>query len=214
MQPLPVLDRSGDLALRGFRPVARLVTSQPCLPHQAFSQHSVSRPCPGSLRRSWFAARAASNGSFPTSPPWEPANARLVLEDGSVWPGRAFGATDTTVAEVVFNTSLTGYQEILTDPSYRGQYVVFTHPHIGNTGINPGECMHNAKHETIICILLCTWYADNSCLRGRTLTRCNSRPDFYCFTPCWLMLAHHGLLKKAEAPHTRTGLHSPQQDET
>ena len=42
------------------------------------------------------------------------------------------------MAEVVFNTALTGYQEILTDPSYRGQYVVFTHPHIGNTGINPG----------------------------------------------------------------------------
>ena len=43
------------------------------------------------------------------------------------------------MGEVVFNTSLTGYQEILTDPSYKGQFVTFTHPHIGNTGINPGE---------------------------------------------------------------------------
>ena len=67
-------------------------------------------------------------------------DARLVLEDGSVWPGKAFGATDDQVGEVVFNTSLTGYQEILTDPSYKGQFVVFTHPHIGNVGINRGEC--------------------------------------------------------------------------
>lgn len=44
------------------------------------------------------------------------------------------------VGEVVFNTSLTGYQEILTDPSYKGQFVVFTYPHIGNVGINEGEC--------------------------------------------------------------------------
>ncbi|EFN59093.1 hypothetical protein CHLNCDRAFT_18988 [Chlorella variabilis] len=57
---------------------------------------------------------------------------RLVLEDGSVWHGKAFGYTGTTVGEVVFNTSLTGYQEILTDPSYKGQFVVFTYPHIGN----------------------------------------------------------------------------------
>ena len=156
MQPLPVLDRSGDLALRGFMPVARLLTSQPCLPQQAHSQQTASHPCPGGPRRGLFAARATSNGSFPVSPPWEPANARLVLEDGSVWPGRAFGATGTTVAEVVFNTSLTGYQEILTDPSYRGQYVVFTHPHIGNTGINPGESMRIAKRISFICILLCT----------------------------------------------------------
>ena len=68
-------------------------------------------------------------------------DARLVLSDGSVWHGNAFGATGTAVGEVVFNTSLTGYQEILTDPSYKGQFVTFTHPHIGNTGINPGkEC--------------------------------------------------------------------------
>ncbi len=65
--------------------------------------------------------------------------ARLVLEDGSVWHGAAFGASGTRLGEVVFNTSLTGYQEILTDPSYAGQIVVMTAPHIGNTGITPDD---------------------------------------------------------------------------
>lgn len=62
--------------------------------------------------------------------------ARLALEDGSVWHGKGFGATGIREGEVVFNTSMTGYQEILTDPSYAGQIVVMTAPHIGNTGIN------------------------------------------------------------------------------
>jgi carbamoyl-phosphate synthase small subunit len=62
--------------------------------------------------------------------------ARLALEDGSIWGGDAFGASGTRLGEVVFNTSLTGYQEILTDPSYAGQIVVMTAPQIGNTGIN------------------------------------------------------------------------------
>jgi carbamoyl-phosphate synthase small subunit len=62
--------------------------------------------------------------------------ARLALEDGSIWRGDAFGASGTRLGEVVFNTSLTGYQEILTDPSYAGQIVVMTAPQIGNTGIN------------------------------------------------------------------------------
>lgn len=63
-------------------------------------------------------------------------NARLVLADGTVFRGTAFGATTTVVGEVVFNTSLTGYQEVITDPSYRGQMVCMTVPHVGNTGIN------------------------------------------------------------------------------
>ena len=62
--------------------------------------------------------------------------ATLVLEDGTVIEGQAFGAETDTVFELVFNTSMTGYQEILTDPSYRGQGVLFTVPHIGNVGIN------------------------------------------------------------------------------
>jgi carbamoyl-phosphate synthase small subunit len=62
--------------------------------------------------------------------------ATLVLEDGTIIEGRAFGAETDAVFELVFNTSMTGYQEILTDPSYRGQGVLFTVSHIGNVGIN------------------------------------------------------------------------------
>ena len=62
--------------------------------------------------------------------------ATLVLQDGTILQGKAFGARADAVFELVFNTSMTGYQEILTDPSYRGQGVLFTVPHIGNVGIN------------------------------------------------------------------------------
>ncbi len=60
----------------------------------------------------------------------------LVLQDGAIFEGEAFGAAKTVVGEVVFNTSLTGYQEIITDPSYRGQMVCMTLAHVGNTGVN------------------------------------------------------------------------------
>ena len=60
----------------------------------------------------------------------------LALADGSYFLGQSFGATGTTTGEVVFNTSMTGYQEILTDPSYRQQIVTLTYPHIGNVGVN------------------------------------------------------------------------------
>ena len=61
----------------------------------------------------------------------------LALEDGRVFRGRGYGASGERIGEVVFNTSLSGYQEILTDPSYAGQIVVLTYPHIGNYGTNP-----------------------------------------------------------------------------
>ena len=60
----------------------------------------------------------------------------LVLADGTLFHGVAIGAEGVAVGEVVFNTSMTGYQEILTDPSYAQQIVTLTYPHIGNTGIN------------------------------------------------------------------------------
>ena len=60
----------------------------------------------------------------------------LALEDGTVFRGRSFGALGQSSGEVVFNTSMTGYQEIITDPSYARQIITFTYPHIGNTGIN------------------------------------------------------------------------------
>jgi carbamoyl-phosphate synthase small subunit len=64
------------------------------------------------------------------------APAKLALEDGTVFLGHAFGATGETFGEVVFNTSMTGYQEVLTDPSYKGQIVTMTYPMIGNYGVN------------------------------------------------------------------------------
>ena len=60
----------------------------------------------------------------------------LILEDGSIIEGVGFGAMELSVGEIVFNTSMSGYQEIITDPSYAKQIIAFTHPHIGNTGIN------------------------------------------------------------------------------
>ncbi len=63
----------------------------------------------------------------------------LALEDGTVFRGVSIGADGTTTGEVVFNTAMTGYQEILTDPSYSRQIVTLTYPHIGNTGTNPED---------------------------------------------------------------------------
>ncbi|KKI99298.1 glutamine-hydrolyzing carbamoyl-phosphate synthase small subunit [Prochlorothrix hollandica] len=65
--------------------------------------------------------------------------ALLVLADGTVYRGKAFGAEGTTIGEVVFNTGMTGYQEVLTDPSYCGQIVTFTYPELGNTGVNSDD---------------------------------------------------------------------------
>jgi carbamoyl-phosphate synthase small subunit len=67
-------------------------------------------------------------------------DAMLALEDGRVFRGRGLGAPGERLGEVVFNTSLSGYQEILTDPSYAGQIVILTYPHIGNYGTNPLDC--------------------------------------------------------------------------
>ncbi|HWA84441.1 MAG TPA: carbamoyl-phosphate synthase domain-containing protein, partial [Fimbriimonadaceae bacterium] len=63
-------------------------------------------------------------------------NRYLVLSDGTVYQGKPLGAGGETIGEVVFNTGMTGYQEILTDPSYARQLVTLTYPHIGNTGCN------------------------------------------------------------------------------
>jgi carbamoyl-phosphate synthase small subunit len=65
--------------------------------------------------------------------------ALLVLADGTTYRGWSFGAVGTTLGEVVFNTGMTGYQEVLTDPSYHGQIVTFTYPELGNTGVNAAD---------------------------------------------------------------------------
>ncbi|CAI0554825.1 unnamed protein product [Linum tenue] len=92
--------------------------------------------------------------------PWKTSDARLVLEDGSVWKAKSFGATGTQVGEVVFNTSLTGYQEILTDPSYAGQFVLMTNPHIGNTGVNLGMWTINKAYGS--CLHYMTFFRSTS----------------------------------------------------
>ncbi|MEZ4434614.1 MAG: glutamine-hydrolyzing carbamoyl-phosphate synthase small subunit [bacterium] len=72
--------------------------------------------------------------------------AALLLEDGTLYEGHAFGHRGATAGEVVFNTAMTGYQEILTDPSYRAQIVTMTYPHIGNYGVNAADTESRAIH--------------------------------------------------------------------
>ena len=75
-----------------------------------------------------------------------PYTARLVLQDGTVLEGFACGQRGSVVGEVVFNTGMTGYQEVLTDPSYSGQLITFTYPEIGNTGVNPDDQEADQPH--------------------------------------------------------------------
>jgi carbamoyl-phosphate synthase small subunit len=100
---------------------------------------------------------------MPTSTPI----AKLALEDGSVFTGRGFGASGTTDGEVVFNTSMTGYQEILTDPSYKGQIVTMTYPLIGNYGINREDVESKRPHVAGFVVkelspIYSNWRADRS----------------------------------------------------
>jgi carbamoyl-phosphate synthase small subunit len=76
----------------------------------------------------------------------------LALEDGTVFRGLSIGAAGTATGEVVFNTAMTGYQEILTDPSYSRQIVTLTYPHIGNTGTNPDDLESNSIHAAGLVI--------------------------------------------------------------
>lgn len=80
------------------------------------------------------------------------AEALLVLQDGAVFRGRAFGAATTVVGEVVFNTTLTGYQEVITDPSYRGQMVCMTVAHVGNTGVNAEDIESDRPQITALIV--------------------------------------------------------------
>ncbi|MFG5383394.1 glutamine-hydrolyzing carbamoyl-phosphate synthase small subunit [Yoonia sp. R2-816] len=78
----------------------------------------------------------------------------LALADGTIFYGVGFGATGETVAELCFNTAMTGYQEIMTDPSYAGQIVTFTFPHIGNTGVNPED---DETADPVACGMVVKW---------------------------------------------------------
>ncbi|ARP77728.1 carbamoyl-phosphate synthase small subunit [Bordetella genomosp. 6] len=77
------------------------------------------------------------------------------MADGTIFRGVSIGAPGHTVAEVVFNTSMTGYQEILTDPSYAGQTVMLTYPHIGNTGVNPEDVEANRVYAAGLVVRDC-----------------------------------------------------------
>ena len=93
--------------------------------------------------------------------------AYLVLEDGTVYTGTSVGSHGSTEGEVVFNTSITGYQEILTDPSYRKQIVTLTYPHIGNVGVTAEDCESTQVHAAGLVIrdlprLHSNWRAEQS----------------------------------------------------
>lgn len=85
----------------------------------------------------------------------------LALADGTIFRGVSIGADGYTVAEVVFNTSMTGYQEILTDPSYNGQIVTLTYPHIGNTGVNDEDVESDRIHVAGLVVRDCSLRVSN-----------------------------------------------------
>ncbi|MBN2855917.1 MAG: carbamoyl-phosphate synthase small subunit, partial [Halothiobacillaceae bacterium] len=102
--------------------------------------------------------------------------ALLALADGSLFYGTSIGASGSTVGEVVFNTAMTGYQEILTDPSYRRQIVTLTYPHIGNVGVNSDDAESLAVHAAGLVIrdasaIVSNWRAQESlgdyCVRNQ-----------------------------------------------
>ncbi|MEP0981741.1 glutamine-hydrolyzing carbamoyl-phosphate synthase small subunit [Leptolyngbya sp. AS-A5] len=97
--------------------------------------------------------------------------ALLVLADGTTYQGYSFGATGTTIGEVVFNTGMTGYQEVMTDPSYRGQIVTFTYPELGNTGVNPDDEESDVPHVRGVI-------ARNICERPSNWRSTQSLPDY------------------------------------
>jgi len=97
--------------------------------------------------------------------------ALLVLADGTAYRGWSFGATGTAIGEVVFNTGMTGYQEVLTDPSYCGQILVFTYPELGNTGVNPDDEESNRPQARAAI-------ARNICYRPSNWRSTASLPDY------------------------------------
>ena len=74
--------------------------------------------------------------------------AAILIDDGTIIPAKSIGSDEISVGEIVFNTSMTGYQEIVTDPSYKKQIITFTHPHIGNTGINKEDNESKTIHAS------------------------------------------------------------------
>ncbi|WP_167667483.1 glutamine-hydrolyzing carbamoyl-phosphate synthase small subunit [Pollutimonas harenae] len=98
-------------------------------------------------------------------------SAILALADGTIFKGVSIGADGYCVAEIVFNTAMTGYQEILTDPSYSGQIVTLTYPHIGNTGVNEEDVESNRVHAAGLVVRDCS-------LRVSNFRATQSLPDY------------------------------------
>src|SRR3546814_14098356 len=88
-------------------------------------------------------------------------SAILALADGTIFKGVSIGADGYCVAEIVFNTAMTGYQEILTDPSYNGQIVTLTYPHIGNTAVNDEDVESTQVHAAGLVVLDCSRRVSN-----------------------------------------------------
>ena len=136
-----------------------------------------------------------------------PFPAILVLEDDTIIEGIGFGVKELTVGEIVFNTSMSGYQEIITDPSYAKQIIAFTHPHIGNTGINDEDNESDSIHASGIVIKdlpdhFSNWRATqslNSFLESKKTI--DSNIDTRALTT---RLRDHGSLKACIAPEIKT----------
>ncbi len=105
----------------------------------------------------------------------------LVLEDGTAFSGRSFGAPGERVGQVVFNTGMTGYQEIITDPSYRGQMVTMTYPHIGNTGINDEDGESERPHLRALIVRDAS-LRESNWRAQQTLTRYLQKHDIMALT--------------------------------
>ncbi|MGF1676551.1 MAG: glutamine-hydrolyzing carbamoyl-phosphate synthase small subunit [Rivularia sp. (in: cyanobacteria)] len=104
-------------------------------------------------------------------PLFDATPALLVLADGTSYRGWSFGASGTAIGEVVFNTGMTGYQEVMTDPSYCGQIIAFTYPELGNTGVNPEDAESDKPHLRA-CI------ARNICDQPSNWRATQSLPDY------------------------------------
>ena len=85
----------------------------------------------------------------------------LVLSNGRFFRGKLRGAPVEATGEVIFNTSMTGYQEILTDPSYKGQIVTMTYPHIGNYGVNPDDLESKTTHASALIVRELSYISSN-----------------------------------------------------
>ena len=111
-----------------------------------------------------------------------PAPARLVLADGTVYRGFAFGAQTVQHGEVVFNTSMTGYQEIVTDPSYAGQIVAMTYTQIGNVGVNTADA--ESRDRFLSGFVIKELSAAPSNYRVTFVDGCGNEVDFCGETDC------------------------------